>query len=95
MSVQFKKPTNFKKIGATTALVIGASVVILKTFPHLKSYIYGKTEEIEDNEPIELNEEEQQVDASKNIAEESIVDINEMSTDDLKDWLKKVRIMAL
>lgn len=94
MSLQLKKSNRIRNIGISSAVIIGASFVVLKTFPHLKTSFYqfvtGSKDEPKDdaNEPIELNSEES--DEPRDIADESMINVNEMSNEDLKSWLKKV-----
>ncbi|EGV62713.1 hypothetical protein PSN45_000645 [Yamadazyma tenuis] len=103
MSLSLKPKSNrLKNVTITSAVIVGASLVILNTFPHLKQSLYDYFTQSKDgsdeedvNAPIELSSEElaegDKV-SSKDIAEESIVDVNEWSNDDLKSWLKKKEV---
>lgn len=85
MSVALKKSNKLKYIGITGAFVICLSFVILNTFPHLKmkiyNYITGVKEEEIDSDPTVAQSYEEidevSVNAPRNIADESIVDIRE------------------
>lgn len=41
MSLQFKKPRNWKGPVVSSAVVLGATYLILKSFPHLQDSIYN------------------------------------------------------
>ncbi|CAH6721484.1 hypothetical protein CLIB1444_06S03246 [[Candida] jaroonii] len=91
-----KKSNKLRNFGIGGAIVIGTSLIVLNTFPHLKTsilnYIKGGEDEEVDNEPIELNEEQTISEPSRDIAEESMIDVNEWSNDNLKSWLSEVCI---
>ncbi|CAH2352357.1 hypothetical protein CLIB1423_06S04588 [[Candida] railenensis] len=115
MSLQLKasnRNRNIKLAATAGAVIIGASYIILSTFPHLKSTIYNtllgsKKPEVkgnDDNEPIELNEESaseyedsdsDSEDLSNNtepLNDESIVNVEKWSDENLKSWLSEVCI---
>lgn len=105
MSIQIQKRNRNIKLAATAgAVLFGAGYLILTTFPHLKTSIYNtltgtKTDKDEDeeadNQPIELREEtsrEKDIESSIQIVngEESIVNIEKWSDENLKSWLSEV-----
>lgn len=103
-----KKPSKLKLSGVSGAVIVGATILLFRTFPHLKYSIYDyitgnkkssnyeANEEEEDNRPIDLinsdNEEELSRSTDTVTNGESLVDINEWSDDTLKSWLHQVRI---
>lgn len=102
MAVQLKSSRSKFKITATTGAVIVGSYIVLKTFPHLKDSIYnyltGSGEIEEDNEPIELEEDadNQQSRVNTTVGQpnnESQTEISKWSDNELKSWLKDVRIL--
>lgn len=100
MSLKLTKKSNkLRNFGIGGAIVIGTSLIVLNTFPHLKTsilnYIKGGEDEEVDNEPIELNEDQSKIETPRDIAEESMVDVNQWSDDNLKSWLLEVCIEIL
>lgn len=113
MSLQLKasnRNRNIKLAATAGAVIIGASYIILSTFPHLKSTIYNTllgsnkpdVKGNDDNEPIELNEEseseyedsdsEDLSNTTEPFNEESIVNVEKWSDENLKSWLSEVCI---
>lgn len=102
MALNLKK-RNFKLSSvATGALVVGAGLVFIKTFPHLKasisSFVFGTRHadgDDDENKPIEVNESNQttiQADSTLVLLlGESAMEITEWSDDNLKSFLVEVR----
>lgn len=64
MALQLKKNKFRLSTAATGALVLGAGILIIKTFPHLKASLLSrfsaeKTEEEDGNDVVQLNEEKE------------------------------------
>ncbi|CUM65322.1 uncharacterized protein PRCAT00002957001 [Priceomyces carsonii] len=99
MALQLKKNrTSIKLTVASSAFVIGATYLVFRTFPHLRTSIYdyvtGKKPEFEDdNEPIELRESDQAL-SEGSFSDSSVVDITQWSDDNLKSWLSEVSIFC-
>lgn len=104
MSLQLKGSTrnrNIKLSATAGALIIGAGYIIFKTFPHLKTTLYNTLTgarveselDADDNEPIELNDSNLDSSHDDFISDESLVNVEEWSDDNLKSWLSEVRTM--
>lgn len=102
MSLQLKGSTrnrNIKLSATAGALIIGAGYIIFKTFPHLKTTLYNTLTgarveselDADDNEPIELNDSNFGSSHDDFISDESLVNVEEWSDDNLKSWLSEVR----
>lgn len=102
MSLQLKGNTRNRNIrlpATAGALIVGASYIIFKTFPHLKTTLYntltgGLVEselDVDDNEPIELNDSNSDSTHNDHIGDESLVNVEDWSDDNLKSWLSEVR----
>lgn len=102
MSLQLKGSTrnrNIKLSATAGALIIGAGYIIFKTFPHLKTTLYNTLTgarveselDADDNEPIELNDSNFGSSHDEFISDESLVNVEEWSDDNLKSWLSEVR----
>ncbi|KAL7666696.1 hypothetical protein ABC855_g355 [[Candida] zeylanoides] len=74
--------------------------IIFKTFPHLKTTLYntltgGSVEselDVDDNEPIELNDSNSDSTHNDHIGDESLVNVEDWSDDNLKSWLSEKEI---
>ncbi|OBA23488.1 hypothetical protein METBIDRAFT_9747 [Metschnikowia bicuspidata var. bicuspidata NRRL YB-4993] len=101
MALQLKK-NRFRLSTVTTgALVIGAGVLLFKTFPHLKTSLLSRfseetAEEEDGNDVVQLNEEKA---ASEDETTESLIQTNKIPADaskwcdaTLKSYLTEVSI---
>ena len=99
MALQLKK-RNFKLSSATTgALLIGAGLILIKTFPHIKSTIesavFGQKNvyvEEDENKPVEVNDTiRSELETSHPALNESAVEVSKWSDESLKSYLFEVR----
>lgn len=101
MALQLKKRNYKFPIFATGALVFGAGLLIVKTYPHLLTLIpsFGTrqaSENKEDNSPVEVEGnddcEDPTVSTANLVAGDSLVDIAEWTDDNLRSFLMEVSI---
>lgn len=98
------KRKNFRiSSAATGALVIGAGLILIKTFPHIKASIstcvFGTKkgdDEEDDNRPVEVRDslESQMTSSVHSGMGESAIEISEWSDEDLKSYLLEVRLYS-
>ena len=77
------------------AIIVGGVFLILKSYPHVKAALFSKSSttegESDDSTPVELNKEETETEVVVELnLEESLVNIELWSEDDLKKWLSEV-----
>lgn len=75
---------------------MGGLYLILKSYPHVKAALFSKSEEPEadDSTLVELNKEEVDSEAVTLLnLDESLVNIDLWSEEDLKKWLSEVCIL--
>ena len=96
---QVNRVHKLKLAAASGAIVVGATYLILKSFPHLRTSFYdylsgnshdNEEDEVEDNVPIELSDSPTEEFSTANLGELSLVDVGQWSDDNLKNWLHSV-----
>lgn len=96
MALQLKK-RNFKvPILTAGALVVGAGFLLVKTYPHLLTFLpccSQEKESKEDNSPVEIEDhKDEDGPINKFVSDESLVDVTEWSDDNLRSFLMEVSI---
>lgn len=101
MALQFKKGNRNMKFALTSgAIIVGGVFLILKSYPHVKAALFSKgtsttVSEADDSTPVELNKEDSEDEVVPElILNESLVNIELMSEDELKKWLSEVCIIC-
>ncbi|KAG7191566.1 uncharacterized protein KQ657_002958 [Scheffersomyces spartinae] len=99
MALQFKKGNRNMKFALTSgAIIVGGVFLILKSYPHVKAALFSKgtsttVSEADDSTPVELNKEDSEDEVVPElILNESLVNIELMSEDELKKWLSEKEI---
>lgn len=102
MSLKNPNRTRALKVtAASTAVVVGVTYLVLKSFPHIKTSLYNyvtgtkddaddEAEDEEDHKPIELKQ--SKLEESDYLNGSSLVDVQEWTEENLRSFLISVSI---
>lgn len=102
MALNLKKRSFKLSPALTGAIILGAGVLAIKTFPHFKASIKslfrtpGEKEDEDDNAPVEVVESQQEIldeSEARSISEIKSVEIAEWSDENLRSYLTEVRLI--